>query len=171
MQAFGWTGARQNPINRRESSPNIMQPAMMNNGIVVRDNTRLDMVSEFTQLARQVTAVDDLVTKTYQRILSRQPSVTERELFTSLLNEGFEERLLEISEEQAEQIRWSRRLPRNRVSWSNHLSAKATEIKLELRQAVQQGAVASPHLDSQWREKMEDFVWVLFNSPEFLYIR
>ena len=171
MQAFGWTGARQNPINRRESSPNIMQPAMMNNGIVVRDNTRLDMVSEFTRLARKVESVDDLVTQTFQRILSRQPTVSEQELFVNLLTEGFEERLLEISEEQAEQIRWSRRLPRNRVSWSNHLSAKATEIKLELRQAVQQGAIASPHLDSQWREKMEDFVWVLFNSPEFLYIR
>ena len=45
------------------------------------------------------------------------------------------------------------------------------EIKIELRQAVQQGAILSPHLESQWRERMEDFVWVLFNSPEFLYIR
>ena len=57
------------------------------------------------------------------------------------------------------------------VSWSNHLAARATEIKIELRQAVQQGAILSPHLESQWRERMEDFVWVLFNSPEFLYIR
>ncbi len=171
MQAFGWTGSRQNPINRRESAPNIMQPAMMNNGILVRDNTRLDMVSEFTQLARQAESFDELITKIYQRILSRLPTVAERQLFAELLAEGFEDRLVDLSDEEAERIRWSRRLPRNMVSWSNHLAARATEIKMELRQAVQQGAIASPHLDSQWRERMEDFVWVLFNSPEFLYIQ
>ncbi len=171
MQAFGWTGSRQNPINHRESSPNVLQPAMMNNGLLVRDNTRLDMVSDFTLLARQAESVDDLITVTFQRILSRVPTDSERQLFVSLLEEGFQGRLLEISDEEAEQIRWARRLPRNMVSWSNHLAARATEIKLELRQAVQQGAIVSPHLDRQWRERMEDFVWVLFNSPEFLYIR
>ena len=171
MQAFGWTGSRQNPINHRRSSPNVMQPAMMNNGIVVRDNSRLDMVSDFTMLARQAETVENLIAITYQRILSRQPTESEHRLFRELLDEGFADRLVSLSPEEAEQIRWSRRLPRNMVSWSNHLAARATEIKIELRQAVQQGAILSPHLESQWRERMEDFVWVLFNSPEFLYIR
>jgi len=171
MQAFGWTGSRQNPINHRRSSPNVMQPAMMNNGIVVRDNSRLDMVSDFTMLARQAETVENLIAITYQRILSRQPTESERRLFRELLDEGFDDRLVPLSPEEAEQIRWSRRLPRNMVSWSNHLAARATEIKIELRQAVQQGAILSPHLERQWRERMEDFVWVLFNSPEFLYIR
>lgn len=171
MQAFGWTGSRQNPINHRQSSPNVMQPAMMNNGIVVRDNARLDMMSDFTMLARQAETVENLIAITYQRVLSRQPTASERRLFLELLGEGFGDRLVSLSSEEAEQIRWSRRLPRNMVSWSNHLAARATEIKIELRQAVQQGAIPSPHLESQWRERMEDFVWVLFNSPEFLYIR
>ncbi len=171
MQAFGWTGSRQNPINQRESSPNIMQPAMMNNGLLLRDNARLDMVSEFTELARQASSVDGLISDTYHRILTRAPMAYERQLFRELLTDGFTERLVELSDEEAERIRWSRRLPRNMVSWSNHLDPRANEIKLELRQAIQRGAIASPHLDSEWRERMEDFVWVLFNSPEFLYIR
>ena len=171
LQAFGWVGARQGPINRRESSPNVMQPAMMNNGLLLRDNARLDMVSKFTLAARQASSVDQLIKQTYLRILSRQPSSSEYALFRELLSEGFDTRLVELSDEEAHRIRWSRRLPRNLVTWSNHLHPRANEIKTELRQAVQQGAIKSPHLESQWRERMEDFVWVLFNSPEFIYIR
>ena len=153
MQAFGWTGSRQNPINQRESSPNIMQPAMMNNGLLLRDNARLDMVSEFTELATgffgRWTDCD-----TYHRILTRAPMAYERQLFRVLMD-GFTERLVELSDEEAERIRWSRRLPRNMVSWSNHLDHKANEIKLELRRAIQRGAVL--HLiwtvngESEWR--------------------
>ena len=102
MQAFGWTGSRQNPINQRESSPNIMQPAMMNNGLLLRDNARLDMVSEFTELARQASSVDGLISDTYHRILTRAPMAYERQLFRELLMDGFTERLVELSDEEAE---------------------------------------------------------------------
>ena len=111
--------------------------------IVVRDNSRLDMVSDFTMLARQAETVENLIAITYQRILSRQPTESERRLFRELLDEGFADRLVSLSPEEAEQIRWSRRLPRNMVSWSNHLAARSIDIKFYLRKAVEKGVFLS----------------------------
>ena len=56
------------------------------------------------------------------------------------------------------------------VSWSNHLSAEATRIKLELERAARAGDPPTSRLQSDWRERMEDGLWALLNSPEFIFI-
>ena len=93
-------------------------------------------------------------------------------MFRELIARDFANRVVEVSVEQRNRIEQQiSQLPRNLVSWSNHLSPEASEIKLALRQAITRGPIPTPQLTTDWRERMEDMVWVLFNSPEFIYIR
>ena len=70
----------------------------------------------------------------------------------------------------------SRPYPRRRaahtaaVSWANHLSPEATTIKMELERQAREGDPPTKRLRPEWREKMEDMIWVLVNSPEFAFI-
>jgi hypothetical protein len=39
-----------------------------------------------------------------------------------------------------------------------------------MEREVQAGDPPTPRLAADWRERMEDVVWALFNSPEFVFI-
>jgi hypothetical protein len=172
MTVFGWNGARQNPINQREQDVNVLQAAILNNGLLLRDNVRLGLTSAFTQLALQAEDPTTLVKQTYLRILGRTPDKVELNMFVELIRDGFSDRRISVSPaELALAANQKYQLPRDLVSWSNHNSMKANEIKLVLRKAVYRGESPTPQLNTAWREQMEDMVWVLFNSPEFIYIR
>ena len=62
------------------------------------------------------------------------------------------------------------RVARSAVSWSNHLSPEATKIKMELEKLAREGDPPTRRLEKDWRERMEDAVWALFNSPEFVFV-
>jgi hypothetical protein len=87
-------------------------------------------------------------------------------LFTVLLSEGYSDRIRTLSLSKAEPKTRSR----NAVSWSNHLSAEATRIKMEIERQVRLGDPPSERLQTDWRERMEDFIWALLNSPEFTFL-
>ena len=172
MEIFGWNGSRQNPINDREQQPNVLQAAILNNGILLRDNVRLSLDSELTALAVEAKKPAQLVQQTFLRILGRPPTPTEQTMFKQLISQDFSNRVVKVSDQQRKRIEQQiSQLPRNLVSWSNHLSPEANEIKIALRQAITRGPIPTPQLTTDWRERMEDMVWVLFNSPEFIYIR
>ena len=110
--------------------------------------------------------LDDLVTQLFQRILSRAPSEKERAAFTATLNPGYESRLLAVP---------SGELPKKpRVTkvamWSNHLNPEATNVVYEMEKIVRAGDPPTPRLAAPWRERMEDAVWALILSPEFVYL-
>ena len=56
------------------------------------------------------------------------------------------------------------------VSWSNHLNPEATRIKQEAERAARAGDPPTDRLRAAWRERMEDAVWALVNSPEFVFM-
>ena len=56
------------------------------------------------------------------------------------------------------------------VSWSNHLSPEANEIKVRLEHLVRAGDPPTGLLETGWRERMEDMLWALINTPEFVYV-
>jgi hypothetical protein len=172
MTVFGWNGARQNPTNQREQEVNVLQAAILNNGLLLRDNVRLGLTSAFTKLALHAEDPTTLVEQTYLRILGRTPDKAELKMFVELMRDGFSDRRVSVSPaELAMAANLKYQLPRGLVSWSNHNSMQANEIKLVLRKAVYRGESPTPQLNTAWRERMEDMVWVLFNSPEFIYIR
>jgi hypothetical protein len=85
-------------------------------------------------------------------------------MLASAIEEGFASRVLNVTVQPPVKKR------RNAVSWSNHLSAEATKIKLEMEREAQAGDPPTPRLVPDWRERMEDVVWALINSPEFVFI-
>ena len=58
----------------------------------------------------------------------------------------------------------------SRVSWSNHLSAEATVIRMEEERALRMGAKPTARLEAKFRERLEDALWAMFNSPEFVMV-
>ncbi len=167
LVAFGWRDARPNPITVREETPTVLQPLTLANGIVGSRASRLSDDSAVTQLCLQDMPVEQLVERVTLLLMSRRPADDERTMFVELLADGYETRKVAAQKTDSEQRTIAKR---NAVSWSNHLSAEATKIKLELERAAREGDPPTKRLQPDWRERMEDVVWVLINSPEFVFV-
>ena len=167
LGTFGWRESRQGPQTLRDDSPNVLQPAALANGLLANGRiTRLSDDSALTALAvRSALTLPELTRETFLRIASRPPSAEEAKAFESYLKEGFESRLA-VSEGAVPKPRQGTRP----VSWSNHLNPEATRIKLEAERAARAGDPPTARLAPAWRERMEDAVWVLINSPEFVFV-
>ena len=150
----------------RDDSPNVLQPAAIANGLLANGRiTRLSDDSALTALAtRGDLTLPQLTRETFLRLASRPPTPAEEKLFASYLQEGFDSRLA-VSEANAP----VRRKATRPVSWSNHLNPEATKIKLEAERAARAGDPPTARLAPAWRERMEDAVWSLVNSPEFIF--
>ncbi len=165
MDAFGWPGSRQKPMGQRDDSPNVLQPALLANGTLVRNLTRASYDSEMAKMAIEATSPRELVTSWFLRILSRPPTEAELEEFSSVLAEGFETRI--VAEALPVVPPSLPELPL--VTWFNHLQPETTTIQLEHEKRVDAGPPADPRLSPSWREVYEDFVWSLVNSPTFVW--
>ena len=163
---FGWRDSRAEPKSTREEAPNVLQPASIANGVLGARITRLSDDSAFTALALRDQPVDNLVTQLFQRVLSRAPSDKERTAFTAALTPGYADRLLAVP---------SGEVPKKpRVTkfamWSNHLNPEATNVVYEMEKIVRAGDPPTPRLAPAWRERMEDAVWALMLTPEYIYV-
>jgi hypothetical protein len=165
LEVFGWRQSRPDPISERDETPTPLQPLLLANGVVGRRITSLSDDSALTTLSLQDKKLGALIDAVFLRILSRPPRPEERSLFLELLQEGFADRRVP----GARVVKRSRR-QLSSVSWSNHLSPEATRIKLELERLAQEGDPATARLRTSWRERMEDMVWALVNSPEFVFV-
>ena len=166
LETFGWRSARQNPVSDRDETPTILQPAVMANSVLARRITRLSDDSAFTKIALEKQPVERLVERVFLRMLTRQPTTGERKLFVELLSQGYRQRRVKTPQPPPKR----KPLPRGLVGWSNHLHPRANEIKIELQRAVEQGDTPTNRLVSDWRERMEDMIWILMNTPEFVYL-
>ncbi len=166
LETFGWRSARQNPITERDDEPTVLQPAVMANSVLARRITRLSDDNTFTRIALEKQPVERLIERVYLRMLTRKPTATETKLFAELLKEGYPQRHIKDAKPSADR----EPLPRGLVGWSNHLHPRANEIKVELQRAVEKGDSPTNRLDSDWRQRMEDMIWTLMNSPEFVYL-
>lgn len=164
MESFGWTGARQNPIAEREKEANVLQPAILANGDLGERFTRLSDDSVFTALALEDVKIDDLTRRIFLRVLTREPDAEELAIFRELLTPGFENRRVDAP------ITKRGPLPRGLVSWTNHLDPRANEIVVELEHIVHEGDLPTQRLTPEWRTRMEDALWALMNTPEFVFL-
>jgi hypothetical protein len=165
LSAYGWRNSRPNPVTLRDETPTMLQPLALANGTAVHRVVGLSDQSEFTRLALEGISVSAMVEELFLQLLSRPPNDSQLELFSSVLEDGYVERVVEGAAEP-------KRLPRRRdaVSWANHLNEEATRIKLEMERAARAGDPPTSRLKTDWRERMEDAVWALVNSPEFVFV-
>lgn len=166
LEAFGWTGSRQNPRTDRETDPNVLQPGVLANSVMVGWITRASADTALTQRALDAKSPAEAVDAVFLRFLTRLPYAGERQRFGAALTPGFADRLV-----PPERIQTTAPPPRlSKVSWSNHLRSEANEIKLEMERRARAGDPPDPRLAPAWRERWEDFVWSVINSPEFVWL-
>lgn len=165
LETFGWRASRQDPLTYREKDPTVLQPAILANGIVAKRAAQLSEDSVFVSLALAAETPADFVESTFRQVLSRGPTAVERDLFVSLLADDFSSR--KTGQPPAATPGWP---ARDGVSWANHLSTESNEIKIARQKEVEKGDPPTAQLASRWREKAEDMVWALVNSPEFVWV-
>ena len=166
LRVYGWRDSRPNPLTIRDQTPTMLQPLTLANGVVGRRTVQLSDDNALTELVLEGVSLHRLIDNVTLRILSRLPTDRERKLFAELLSEGYNSRIITLSKTESHRQQGTR----NAVSWSNHLSAEATRIKMEIERQVQRGDPPSERLNADWRERMEDVIWALLNSPEFTFL-
>jgi len=166
MSAFGWRPARQDPLTDRDKTPTVLQPAVMANGVVGRRFTRLSEDSVFTEMALDSQPLETLIEQVFLRTLTRPPRPEEMKLFTELLRDSYDDRRIDVPPEQIRYYYPQTTL----VSWSNHLDPEANEVKIAQEAEVRRGDPPTIRLKTDWRERMEDMLWAILNTPEFVVI-
>jgi len=166
LKAFGWRNSRPEPKTDREETPNLIQPGVLANGSLGIWLTRLTDDSGLTAAMRQKQPVEQLVDELFLRLLTRHPTDSERTQFVALLSDGYESRIVPASDigTPHEVVRFPY------VSWSNHLNTEANVIKVQMQEMVRRGPPTTRYLRSEWRERAEDAVWSLLNSPEMILV-
>jgi len=164
LSAFGWRGTRQDPLTLRDAAPNVLQPAILQNGIVATWLTRLSDDHGFTEVALKAESPEKLVEAMFLRVLTRLPTDAERTAYVTHLKEGFANRVLTPAAKPL-----TKRKPEIYVSWSNHLDPQATVIRQQQEDAARAGDPPTERLTTDWRSRMEDVLWAVLNSPEFVF--
>jgi hypothetical protein len=164
LQAFGWRSSRQDPITTRETAINVLQPAILQNGPVGLWLTRLSDDHAVTQLALDAKSVDELLDELFLKVLTRKPTEKERKAYSEYLQAGFDTRVSTPAPKPP-----VKRQPEPYVSWSNHLHPDATTIKIRQEEAARKGDPPTERLEPKWRTRLEDVLWALINSSEFVF--
>ena len=166
LKNFGWRPSRQEPLTDREEVPHALQPGILSNGVLTTWLTRLSADHGLTAECLQERPAEDLLEVVFLRLLTRRPTKEERDRFLALLGEGYENRIIPVAERK--KLPWPKKIPA--VSWSNHLSPEANAIVIELEKRAREGDPPSNALNPAWRERMEDVLWAVINSPETLFV-
>jgi len=168
METFGWRGARQDPVSRRDTDPNVLQPAILANGTMGTWLVRLSDDHGITGLALENQSLDQLVDRMFLRLLTRKPSESERQRYIELLEEGYEDRVIPVAE-RALPVTEGKRKPEYYVSWSNHLDPAANVLASENETKARRGDRPTNALNTEWRQRLEDVLWAMLNAPEWIY--
>ncbi|WP_236696568.1 DUF1553 domain-containing protein [Rhodopirellula islandica] len=166
LEAFGWTGTRQQPIVDRESEPNLLQPGILANGTLSMTLTRAAHQSELACLAMDAKSPETLLDSLFLRFFARYPDAQEKLDLLPVLASGFKER--EMPADQVQPPPVDRPLPVS--TWTNHLVPEANEIQNEWQRRIIRGPAPAPQLRPEWREVYEDVVWSLVNDRQFVWI-
>lgn len=165
MSAYGWRQSRQNAATTRDDAPSPMQTLILANGILGTRMVRLSDDSEMTELALADLPLEKMITEMFLRVLSRPPAKEEVRVMSNLLGDLYTQRKVKGALKTDARISSD-----SRVSWSNHLSAEATVIRMEEERALRLGAKPTARLETRFRERLEDALWAMVNSPEFVMV-
>lgn len=167
LAMFGWRESRQSARSARDHEPNVLQPAILANGRL--GNGRVARLTDRCELTDLCVATDQLpvlIAEVSLRVLNRPPTHEEMALFAGYLEPGFADRIRRHGTND-ESAPYDRSLL---LSWSNHLNAEATELMMAKEARESLGDPPTERLEPAWRERMEDVVWAMINSPEFVFV-
>ena len=164
LEQFGWRKSRQAPLTHRDDTPTVQQAAIMNNGVVASRIATLSDDNALTELCLSERDADALVTAIFERIYGRPPLPHQHKLMVDLLQPGFDQRIVP----EAKPVVRERQL--YAIGWSNHLNPKANAIKVEWEEKVRAGDPPTKRLVEDWRVRVEDMLWAMINSPEFMFL-
>ncbi|MCC6509300.1 MAG: DUF1553 domain-containing protein [Pirellulaceae bacterium] len=165
LEAFGWRGARQEPVSHRETDANMVQPGVIANSALSVRLSRMSEESYFTQLALQTKTPAEFVTSAFEQVLSREPSQDELQSFVDLIQDGWNDRIVSLA------IPPSQPKPhRGFVTWANHFDIRANQLMRDIERELAAGPAPSARLKTAWREQAEDAIWALMNTPEFQFV-
>jgi hypothetical protein len=165
LTAFGWRQSRQNPTSVRDDGPSPAQTLVLANGVTGTRIVRLSDDSALTELFLQDRPLPDLVRDLFFRVLSRPPTPAENAATLGYLQESFATRRVRGAVRRSSALKSD-----SRVSWSNHLSSEATVIRMNEERRLRLGDAPTRRLTPRFRERAEDVVWALINSPEFVVV-
>lgn len=163
LTTYGWRQSRQAPASTRDDAASPMQTLILANGTLGTRIVRLSDDNAVTELALKDQPLDALLRQTFLRFLSRDPEPEELRSLSQYLSPHYSARIVKGAELTA-----TGRKTDNRVSWSNHLSAEATLIRMEEERKLRLGEEPTHRLSPAFRERFEDVLWALVNSPEFV---
>lgn len=166
MRVYGWRPNRAEPITERNTDPNVSQSGFLANSSLGLWLTNLSDYSEITAMAHDAESAEELINTLFLRLLTRLPNAAEKAEFVALLSPGFETRKTMESFQSTDWIPEVRE-----VTWGNHLSIEANYYVSAKEARLLNGPAPTTSLNPSWRERMEDSLWVLINSPEFQYIQ
>jgi hypothetical protein len=164
MHSFGWNGSRQRPRSEREGTTSALQPLLLFNGLMSQRIVRLSEQSAITELCLQDVSVATLVDQLFLSVLGRRPDPDEKEKVIAVLRLDYENRLTGKPARPVEP------LSTFQPDWRKHLEAEQTNLMLAAQQRVARGELPTARLTNGFRERVEDVLWALINSPEFLVI-
>ena len=164
LETFGWRASRPDPLSVRPVETTVLQPAVLANGVAAKRVSQLSDDSLITELALKDQPLVEFIDSVYRAILTRPATSAERELFIELLADGYDARRIDAP--------ITKPLPPKNtgVTWSNHLKPEASDRKLALAKELEAGDPPTKRLQSDWRERAEDLLWTLINSPEFVFV-
>lgn len=165
MSAYGWRQQRQDPITHREDPLTALQPMALANGTSSLRAIDFSDDSTLTQEALEDQPVEKFVESLFERLLTRTPTSEERDMFSDLLREGYDKRIVAGPEAVP-----PKRIFRSGITWINHFHPEADNEAMQRSRDILEGDRKSVRLNEDWRERAEDVVWTLVNSPEFVFI-
>ncbi len=163
LMAYGWHQNRQEPINEREPEVTPLSPLVLANGEAAARAIDFADHGELVRICLEERPVDELVDELMLRFLSRKPTEAERKRYGALLAVGYQDRRTGQSAQQ-------RKVDRSPLSWANNLDAEANRIGIERLELAGKGDPPTRRLTDAWRERAEDMVWAIVNSPEFVFV-
>ncbi|HCK52379.1 MAG TPA: hypothetical protein DIC23_04115 [Planctomycetaceae bacterium] len=164
LLAFGWRASRPHPTTLRDGTTTVLQPLALANSSASHRTVVLSDDHILTDLLLTDVSLPELANRLYLHILSRPATPEESDEIVGFLTPGYSRRRVAGAKRHPPT---SRRL--TRVSWSNHLHPEATRLKLALENRVRAGDPPTERLSADWRERAEDVIWALVNSPEFVF--
>lgn len=164
LMIFGWRETRPDPITIREQNPNPLQPLQLANGMVMNRIVRLSEESAITEMVLDAKTSEELVEQLYLTLYSRKPTRQEMAMVNEVLDEGFEARKTGKPKPNV-----PKREPA-KVNWEDHLKAEDNARLLEAEKVVREGEPATVRLTPEYRQRVEDVLWSMINSPEFVFV-